>query len=56
MVSKPYGSILMCGDFCRLNEYIIDDKFPLPVIEFLLADLGSGNKFFSKIDFKTVYQ
>ncbi len=55
IVSKQNGSIFMCGDFCWLNECIVDDKLPPPVIEDLLTELRSDNKFFAKIDLKESY-
>ena len=54
-VRKSNGDIRVCGDCRQLNANIVDDKFPLPVIEELLAEIGSGNGYFASIDLKAAY-
>lgn len=39
-------------DFRKLNEHTVDDKYPVPDIGNILANLGTG-KFFSKLDLKS---
>ena len=43
------------GDFRKLNTHLVDDKFPMPRIEELLAEIGAGNRFFAKIDLEAAY-
>ena len=38
-----------------MNANIVDDKFPLPLIEELLAEIGYGNGYFVSIDLKAAY-
>ena len=54
-VRKPNGKVRVCGDFRKLNENIVDDKFPLPCIEDLFAKIGPGNTWFCKIDLEAAY-
>ena len=54
-VKKPDGSIRLCGDFRKLNENLVEDKFPLPNIEDLFAEIGSENSWFAKIDLEAAY-
>ena len=55
VVRKSNGKVRICGDFRKLNQAILDDKYPLPSTEALLASLGSGNKYFAKIDLQSAY-
>ena len=50
VATKPNGSLRVCGEFRKLNEYLIGDSYPLPNIEDLFAEIGSGNNYFAKID------
>jgi hypothetical protein len=55
VVRKSNGKVRICGDFRKLNQAILEDKYPLPSTEALLASLGSGNKYFAKIDLQSAY-
>ena len=49
VVPKPNGSWRPCGDYRRLNEATVDDRYPLPHIMDFNGRLA-GSKIFSKID------
>lgn len=49
MVKKKDGSWRLCVDYCHLNQLTIKDRFPIPIIEELLDELGQ-TLFFSKLD------
>ena len=46
---KPDGGWRECGDFRRLNNQTIDDKYPVRQLQDFTAEL-SGKKIFSKVD------
>ncbi len=55
VVRKPIGKHRICGDFRKLNESIMEDKYPLPKIEDFLAELGSKNRYFAKLELESAY-
>jgi hypothetical protein len=53
-VSKKDGSRRMCVDYRSLNEVTINNKYPLPQIEYLF-DQMKGDKIFLNIDLRSGY-
>ena len=49
VVPKPDGSARVCGDYRRLNNQTIDDKYPVRALQDFNAELY-GKTIFSKID------
>lgn len=54
LVRKKDGSTRVCVDYRKINEKMVKDEFPLPVIDDHLDKL-SGAKIFSKLDLKDAF-
>ena len=48
IVKKKDGSIRLCMDFGRLNQYTIKDAYPIPAIDVTLHSLATI-KYFSSL-------
>lgn len=54
LVKNKDGSWRLCVDYRVLNGMTVKDRFPIPLIEDLMDELG-GSKVFSKIDLRACY-
>ena len=49
LVRKPGGGVRFCVDYRGLNELIVKDRYPLPLIRETLRNIGQA-RWFSKLD------
>jgi hypothetical protein len=54
-VKKADDSWRFCVDFQALNDKMVKDKFPIPIVDELLDELKHA-RFFTKIDLQSGYQ
>lgn len=54
IVKKKDNSWRLCVDYINLNSMTIKDRFPIPLIEDLMDELG-GSSVYSKIDLRAGY-
>lgn len=55
-VVKTNGKVRLCGNFqVIVNNFSKAEKYPLHSVEGILATLGGGDLFFTKIDLNNTY-
>ena len=54
LVKKKDSTWRLCVDYMKLNGMTVKDRFPIPLIEDLMDELG-GSKVYSKIDLRAGY-
>lgn len=54
-VMRPNGIIRLCGDYkATINKFLVDFKYPLPLIDQIFASM-QGGVMFSKLDLSSAY-
>ncbi len=54
LVSKKDGSLIFCVDYKKVNEIMIVDAHPLPIVNDMVDKIG-GKKYYTSIDLASGY-